>query len=436
LIRLALLFSLVLVKSPTLFGDHPPQWAQAMPPAILLGVAAIATPGMRLRASAGRALLVATLALLFSISYLRAAQADSVYSQKSATIAAITLMALTVFGFIAMLEETDDRERYARLRALLYAPCVYVALNIALHIAHIGSKHTLLDGSNIGEAQILSFIGFAQQRVVFPMAGGLNDFGVIAGLAATTSLVLLWMDRGRRGIPALAFAASVFALLLVDSRGPVVFALVAAFLSVYALRFTIGLPLLVPIAPAFVLTAVGYLADSSSVGVFSRASGDFSTATGRSDVWGQVFSFLTGDADFGHLMIGWGGFGHLTSTVSYSYAYVFGRQSPELATSHSFVLQTILDIGVAGVLVAIAVMIGGLWRAMVRARETHASPDHALLAALTFIGLAGFTEATPSIYMLDTLSMFLMIGFAAAYRFEPATAPSRVTTRMLPSAAR
>ena len=427
-IALVLLTSVIVVRFPTLFGDDAPLWASVLP-AVVLGVPVtlLIVRRPRLKARPGELMLGAAYAALVLISFPRAARADAVLTAQTAlSVTVVTAMVLAL-GVLALLSDPCPAERRRRWLAAALAPTAYVAVNVVLHLAGFAAATTVDAAEQTGRsAQVLGLIGFASERVRFPMASGINNFGAIAGLALATSAMIAIRARGPlRWWAVSGCAVSFYGLLAVDSRGGLLLSLTAVavvwLLPRVAERGVKGLPILLPMAPAIILGVLGVLSGTALADALSRDGGDFSSATGRGEVWATVVGYLAHP----HLadLWGYGAYGQLTSEVSFSYASVLvGYSRPEFATAHNFALQSVLEVGYIGAALGLALLFYCVKRTAERHARSPSPEEGAIFAGILFVVLIGMVEAVPTISYPDTFAAFALLA-PACLRLAP-TAPT------------
>ena len=94
--------------------------------------------------------------------------------------------------------------------------------------------------------------------------------------------------------------------------------------------------------------------------------------------------------------------------------------SPELGTTHNFVLQTILDLRYIGLVVMIWLLVLALSNLLRAITVANPSPAALCLAAmLLYFTAIGVTEGAPSIYYEDSLFAWLLVVAVALRRDLP-----------------
>lgn len=413
MIAVLLSVSLVILRIPSLF-QSPPSWAVYAPVALFgLGALVAANQHRRLRVtSRGEALLVLLIVFVTCVTLYRGGRESIVITAKSARSEILTLVTFTAFVAAAVLGPAGAKERTRVQFAFLLAPSILAATAIILHFAHFGyapAGDTF--SSSRSRSQLLALLGISAVRTGFPLTEGFNSFGIVAGSAVVSSLVLAIRGVGRQRLLALcAFAVGLYGVVASDSRGPLVFAFVTAvvaLLSTPRLRRSLAvLPLLLPLVPLVLISLLKLIATTPLGFAISRSATDLSTANGRTAIWNLVLNFL-GHGDT-HLLYGYGAFGQATSAIGFSYAYLFPNLvPPESATTHNIMLQTLLDSGLIGLLLLLATFVM-LLRRLARKVDLEKSPTAAALFALSlYVVSIGTLEASPSIYGEAQLAVFV-----------------------------
>jgi O-antigen ligase len=427
LVAVPVAISVVVARAWTIFGDHPPVAARLVP-VFALGVfaAGLFLIQTRPRARFGALALYWIFIGLTLIGLARAAHIGTYQAWGPAITQGATILLVGMIGTFGVAAATERRAATV-LHAVCWAPIIYVSLNVVIHLT--GFSPPVLSPERSAPAEILGLLGLPSDRVRFAMASGINNFGVAAGAAAAAAFVLTLRGRGwERGAAMTGFLLCGYALLLTDSRGAIITALGAAMLVLVIprglKRGMISLPFLLPLAPAALLLALGALANTPFGGAITRPGTDPGSGSGRSFVWGEVTDFLIREPSTGQLT-GYGVWGHVQSGVSSRYADVLaGYNAPELGTAHNFLLQTVLDLGYVGVVVALALLVLALGN-LLRAITANPNPIALSLAAmLLYFAVIGVSESAPSVYFEDSLIVWLLV-VAAAVRSDLRTVLDR-----------
>lgn len=377
----------------------------------------------------GSAGLVYIFGLVVSIALLRGAHTGSYGNLVSAAGKIVLYLPVIALGIIGVSSAGDAKEREHRVLAIALAPVVYALVNALLGFA--GVQNPTPAGGAIGtQGQLLSFLGFAGARHIFPLATSVNLYSIVAS-ASVAGLVVLRL-RAPESLPrVIAWPGVLICLYEVvsgDSRATL--AVAAAVVLVFMLRPRFanasGVALLIPAFPLIVIGALEVLANTSLGSLLSRSGGGFgslATGTGRLYIWRGTWQVLS------HFqlqdLIGWGAAGQISSGASLHYAFVFPNNPLSYTVfTHNAGLQTILDEGYIGLLILVLV-VWQTFRLLARhIKREPRSPAVALVAILLVIVLSGATEVSPSYYAEEALIMtFLIAGAAAA--LEVATPSAR-----------
>ena len=370
--------------------------------------------------------MVSVYLALLDISLVRGAKAGA-YEKFSTSLREAALYVFVLwFAYVLVATARTRRERDRRLVCLVLSPVVYAIVNLVLHFAHFTSpqaaalaNNPLTAATEVGTTDTtLGFIGIHAGRALFPMADSVNYFGIICSVGMTGAAVLAMYRGGaaRRWL-VLAAIACALCVLLGDSRGPLAsgLAVILYFLFTKRQRAVAWVAALLPLLPIVLVAVLNLMVAIGASSALSRGNGgSFATATGRTTIWSGAWHFLAsaGPKD----LVGWGANGQVSSGASNAWAYLFRGLlvDPATANTHDLVLQSILDMGIIG-LVALAVAAFLSARAFVRDIEVQrASPARALLAMLMVLILSGITEASPTYLAPEALVMMLMLFGAAA----------------------
>ncbi|MDX6662327.1 MAG: hypothetical protein QOG09_429 [Solirubrobacterales bacterium] len=415
LLLLATAFSCLAIRLPYLKGAPSlPFLYLALIPYVVIAVIALAVGPVRKRDGALTALIAAFVALL-AVALLRVGRTGVPLDFNVALYQATVWMTLGLFGLVAFARLGDDAIP-SLLLAICAAPALYVAANVALDA--LGVQAGRAAPPEAGDpATLLNSLGVAQTRHFFPLAAGVNNFGDVAGAAASGMAVLMVRLRSAGRVWAgVGLLVAIYALLLTDSRAALFLALAAAagvLLIPAAARGGIrGWALLVPASPALLLGGIGLLAGSDLVGTLARNPGE-SFGTNRLLIWEPVLGLL-GSFSPEHL-IGYGAYGQFKSGVSLQYAYLFDifYTNRYFVGAHNLALQTVLDLGYVG-LVVLVVLLARAFGNIARYAANGGAPAAATLAVLIYFPLIGVTESTPTIYTPEALTTFILAVCAAA----------------------
>jgi len=318
----------------------------------------------------------------------------------------------------------------ATLWALSMAGGVLATINVLLQLAGVMSIERML--VDHPEGRLAALLGIRLDRTLLPMARGINNFGVIAGMGVAGSLGSLigrHQSPLRRILAIPLLAGSLAALVYVDSRGPLIFGMLAG-LGVpllYRLRYSRSTRLIAIFAPALPLLLLAVLslaARSEVVRQLSRQQGDIASATGRAIIWGASAGRLAAQPSPTDLF-GYGQYGAKGAGISVVWAQRFKdfEADPLLTSTHNLTLQLIYDTGYLGLVAVLACV---WWAIAYLGRlydEYGASGALPAAAVLVFVLLAGTTEATISIIFPECLVFISLLIAISSVR--PAMSPTQ-----------
>lgn len=211
-----LLFSIVLLRAPALADEVSP-----MVLSLTLGPFVLAIASLLLQPGSWHAnawvLLAAAYVGLLVIASARGAFLNTL-TQNGAIREITQILLLVTLSLLAFVRESRPRQRERYLRALGWAPVVYVAVNVALHAAGIVASQSgyRCEGCQL-EATMLQVLGYSNIRTQFPLSAGVNAFGPICAIALAVSATLAIRGEQRK-LAVLATIVSLYAILAIDSR--------------------------------------------------------------------------------------------------------------------------------------------------------------------------------------------------------------------------
>lgn len=403
-----LLFSLVLLRAPLLTAEPTLlMLGLALAPFLAAIIALLMWPP---KWNAGQWAFAGALYVgLLLIGTVRGTHAGAI-GTSAAVFVATQIVLLVGFGALCFLRESRPHERARHLRALCWSPWVYVATNVTLHLAGFTAPEAgRSEGAQFG-ATMLEALGITMDRVHFPLSPGVNGFGPICAIAFATSVTLALRGEQRK-TAILGALVSLWAILAIDSRSTLLFAVFAVALVYIVPRARKrGLRWFSLALPTVLIVGLGVLSSSANIGGLSReGAGDFTTGASRTVVWREAARTVIEPSI--ESLIGYGQSGHLTSGASVGYAYLFrGQLDPLNASAHNALLQTSLDLGWLGV--PLFLMLGAVMLARFGARS--ADPHYsALLAATLAVLLVGIVEAAATTASPESLAWWLLVATAA-----------------------
>lgn len=317
-----------------------------------------------------------------------------------------SLFALCLLGASLVGACRSERDLRTAMVALALAPAVYATASVLLLTIAPLLPVSRVDATSLAAgkpAGLLHLIGIDLERTQVPTSRSINNFAVVACAGLATCIVVLRTRLTPQALGLGLFLGCAAASLVSDARLPLLIGLGTGVVMSMMRWSHAGRWLLVgALTLPFVILPAARLA-SGVLGSVSRSSTDVVTLNNRSLIWSRTTSeVLSPSVD--HLL-GYGAGGQRTSGVSATYAYFFRDAPDPLGThAHSFVLQTILEIGYLGlavVLLLLALVVTRIQR-IVRL-EVAGTGARSLLAGLLVVIACGATESTPTLVSVEAL---------------------------------
>ena len=199
------------------------------------------------------------------------------------------------------------------------------------------------------------------------MNPSINGMGVVAAVGLVAAALLALNTKGlERRVGIVGALTCLVALLLTDTRAAIVLSIIVIILMATIKRTRIALLFVVaiPFSSWIIKVVLSFLSATGLATPISRSARDVSTGNGRTFIWEAAQHQIETSGIF-HTLFGYGANGQVTSGASRLYAYLFeALPSPLFVHVHNFGLQTLLDMGLAGlVLVTVTVVAGSIaWR--------------------------------------------------------------------------
>ena len=281
--------------------------------------------------------------------------------------------------------------RKNNLRFLRYVVCgviFYLASNVLLQaIGFTNQTENYLRSYN---AVMLGVLGFDSYRVYYPLAEGINAFGMVggSGIGLSLAFVIHLLKKQSRNywlwmLVLSGIAVGVWIVLTTDSRGGLLFGFASAALLLIPVRYlnNVMIWILLLVQPLFIFTGGGFLNKIRFLTPFMRSGSD--ALSGRGLIWRSAFEHLS-NFEWTQI-IGYGLFGQSASGVVKSYQHLFESYvNTDVIPLHSFYLQTIFDIGYLGLLTAI-LFLYFMGRSLIKAQKIEPLDEDIFLASSLFI---------------------------------------------------
>ena len=349
--------------------------------------------------------------LVLIVSMVRAsvqASYDLLFIYQTVTVIVFCLSSITVFH-----ARDEDYFKYVFMGLVLY-----LFANVLLNVFGIGNvtEVYLRDFDSV----LLSTIGLESMRVFFPMAEGINSFGMVAGLgfAISAGYLVKWLSAKSKSldrliIPLLGSVLSIYVILRTDSRGALLFSVIAAgmilFFAFIRSKTVFLLTFLSQLSVFGVMTAS--LENIELLAPLIRENSNL--LSGRGIIWQAAIDFLR-DFEWIHV-VGYGLSGHAKSGLIHEYSYLFASYVNKTDIYlHHFALQSIFDVGYIGLIAGYILMIV-MGIKLLQNKESMAREllDLPVLAGLIFIIFAGSVSIVPALYAREIYFLFPFIWASA-----------------------
>jgi O-antigen ligase len=264
----------------------------------------------------------------------------------------------------------------------------------------------------------------ARFRGVMPKAGGLS-------LIAVVLIGLVWFRFRSNVVRILLIGAAVVALVMAGSRTPVIAALVAA--AAVGLRYQVLTRKFVTFAAGSALVLVSAMwsgalsIQKSELDSLTRA-GSIGTLSGRFDLWTQGLAASESSPLFGHgltmgsVALAKVGTIHDVAVDGLGGGYGFDSRDASKVTLHNGYLQSLLDSGIIGLALYVAIILVSIWRVYARDVNRRYGVVMYLLIVFATANLAeNVIQSVSTIYGL----LFWVFAVAALSLPRTGTAPRR-----------
>ena len=321
-----------------------------------------------------------------------------------------------VFFSIAANRVLNNNKEF--IRYVFYGIFLYLGVNVILYLAKLENQAIIYKRDF--DAVMLSLIGIDTNRVYYPLAEGINTFGMVGGAGFSMSCAM-FIDLFRRKSKEIEYwitstagcVLGLFIILTTDSRGALLFAFIVAGLMVLS-RITINTFVfmgIVAIQPAVLLLREDILQRIVLLKPLIRSH--TGVLSGREVIWMKAIEELS-KFKWIH-MVGYGLGGQTKSGLVERYNYMFTSYVNIHGISlHHFGLQTVIDNGYIGLVFAyLLIAILGI-SLITKIKSTQNNQEYMIsYALLLFIILAGSVSIAPYFYAKELFFLFPFIWIIA-----------------------
>jgi hypothetical protein len=309
---------------------------------------------------------------------------------------------------------SNAKAKYFR-EAIYYGLIIYVIINVLAYLLGFTNQEDLYITSR--PAIMLQFFNISIFRVLFPLASGINTFGIIAGATLCISVLLFAnsSEKKNKTIGLIGAGFSFYSILLTDCRGGLFFAVATIAVSVIFptkyVKYWRWLPLIAPFLPLLYI----FIQENIPLWIIQGLLrtpflGNVDILSGRQQIWISILDHFR-NFQIIHLF-GYGYRGDIMAGITQEYSYLFTNfVNSDWVTGHNFVLQTIMEIGYFGLFIVlwfISTITFSLSKLIL------ANPDDysqkIIFFLMFFLVLAGTTETVLTPYHQELFFIFLLIA--------------------------
>lgn len=269
-----------------------------------------------------------------------------------------------------------------------------------------------IEGFNdsIGNGQIANVFSLEIRRRLLPLASSINSFGVITSCFLVTT-ILLWFKNLKNLLYPILIIFSGYLLLVADTRSALALGLFFIVSFIFYKLVIINLSRIIFILWIFAPFLITIIA-TSDLEIFNlvKRPGEKSDDFIRASVW--ILSIETITEMNINSFIGYGFRGNLNSGIASNIQKLI-KMDVDVPTSHNFVIQTIIDFGILGMLIYLT-FINKVLKIARRYSTNRESGNYywkVLFVVLLMIMMSGINEAIPSYYSDDLFIIFIYISF-------------------------
>lgn len=313
----------------------------------------------------------------------------------------IAVLAAIFLWFVYVTTRFWNRDVDAGLRYILISFLIYNIANYVFNEISFGD-------AKIGINSTLGFFGIQGYRISFPLSSGAN---VNASQIGLCSLIAIYFYKNKRDIRKkllylLVFLFHVFLLVLADSRLILLVALIFSLFTFYSFTRVINFAKRYWLALSISLILMMYFFYSTDVFESIKRPGEKSgRVLNRFEIWQVAIEVIFNDF---RVITGRGlnGFANaLTGELKEKFA------AENLETCHNFMIQTLMDFGIFGLLLSLY----GIQLIIVKAIKLRKS---ILLILLTAVLIFSTTEAIPTFYSFEATFFFTALVALIIIRYE------------------
>ena len=356
-----------------------------------------------------RLLLVVLYLGLELLSFMRAGIEQSLDSYTVLKTSGL-IITLSIFMFFSISNMRSKEDLFFFMRVVFYGFVVLALENLFLYLVGIGSFQTGTEYSISSLGVLTSALGLEVIAATFGLEAAPKALGSMLIFLVAASIIFL--REGKNNV--------IFVLTLIFCSGMIV-ASDARFYSVMILLLvTISVIhkklvskkilklylLFYPLIPLLLLVIASFVADLPGFDIVSRnASDNISTLSNRTLIWAAIGDEIL-EANI-QLVHGYGAAGTVNSGINSEIAFVFvgGWENTGVKTAHNSIFQVLLDKGLIGVLVLLALL-----RSLLMTYRSSDSPEsRAFLYGLLALMLSSTINTLFHYAGVESYALFLIL---------------------------
>ncbi len=259
-----------------------------------------------------------------------------------------------------------------------------------------------------GINSILAIFGIHGYRIYFPLSSGANINAAQVGLSSLVAVYLY--IKTPRGISKGGYLAVVvfhfMLLVLADSRLILLVTLMFSALVFFSFKKVINFLRKYWLLISLTIIGAMYIFYTTDILEFMKRSGEKSgSATNRFEIWQIAIDIIIQD----FRIISGHGLNGFENSLETNLRASFSQEN--LQTSHNFILQTVIDFGVVGVLLSFYVI-----RLLIV--KAHILGSYILKILMVAILIYGTTESIPTFYSFEATLYFLGVAAVIITQYE------------------
>lgn len=267
---------------------------------------------------------------------------------------------------------------------------------------------------DLGNAIILSFFGVDLNRSNFPLTGGINSYSSLLGVLVVICFLYAIYFPKLRTISVFAGVVFFWQLLVLDSRGPIIFAILTVISTVLLTRFrkvnllSNIIPFVSIAGPFLFVLGLQLFIIFFNFDEMLRNSTEAYTGNSRLVIWLiSLDEFI--DFKLQHL-IGYGEFGHFASGKSLLWAGNFAAyENNDAMHPHSSMLVLLYDYGYIGLILYFNFLIKLLRKVKKISMTSVTKLDIVFYGIFLYIGLIGSSESFIGFYYSNVFNFILIV---------------------------